>query len=297
MIVFGGHQGYVSTNEVWVLSIGEDPHWTPLLPAGSPPAARSQAAAIFDPLRDRMILFGGSWDADYEDEVMYGDTWSLELDPAPRWVQLSTAGTLPPRCKGASAVYDPFSDRMVLFGGWTGVSGLNARTLNDTWTLTLSGEPRWDRLAASNAPPERQETAAVVDTRRRRMIVSGGNGWQWSHTMNDTWALPLDGTAVPTWTRLPTGDQGRSVDQHAAIYSPERDALVQYGGEGAGNLCFELELQRNEWSQVNSDVTGPFPIRRVLPTLIADPVQPRLRLFGGGWGCKHDFWEMALDDP
>lgn len=305
VLVFGGRLGFLpSTNEVWSLSLGDEPRWTAIVPEGTPPEPRDESAAIYDPVRDRMIVYGGVWKADFSDEVLYGDVWSLELAGTPRWVPLSPPGTPPGKRKGASAVYDPSGDRMLVFGGWTKVplpypwSGYTHEPLDETWSLSLSGTPEWRLVAVTDAPPGRQETVAVVDATRGRLVVSGGSDRQWGGQMNDTWALPLDaglsGTAA-TWTRLPTPDTSPSVSQHAAIYSPERDRLIQYGGSGVGNLCYELDLASATWHEIDSDVSGPFPSRRIQPTLMADPVLPRLRLFGGGRGCQHDLWEFPLE--
>ena len=65
MIVFGGGTcaGSQFFNDVWILSnangSGGTPAWTQLSPAGTPPAARKGAAAVYDVNGNRMIVFGG----------------------------------------------------------------------------------------------------------------------------------------------------------------------------------------------------------------------------------------------
>ena len=64
-IIFGGSFGYggAITNEVWVLSdaVGQagTSAWTEITPAGTPPAARHGATAVYNPTMNRMIVFAG----------------------------------------------------------------------------------------------------------------------------------------------------------------------------------------------------------------------------------------------
>jgi hypothetical protein len=78
MVVFGGRGGvYFSdnylNNDAWELALGTL-YWKRLTPMGPVPAARSEHTAIYDPVRDRMVVFGGNVD-------LYGnklnDTWTL----------------------------------------------------------------------------------------------------------------------------------------------------------------------------------------------------------------------------
>jgi hypothetical protein len=70
-----------------------------------PPAARVQHAAIYDPVRNRMLVFGGLAGSSLKNEV-----WELSLAGTPTWKLLSVAGTPPSARRGASAIYDPVRD-------------------------------------------------------------------------------------------------------------------------------------------------------------------------------------------
>src|SRR5439155_27297482 len=70
MVVFGGNDRTLR-NDVWALSLGGSPAWSALLAAGSSPAGRSDHAAIYDPVRDRMVVFGG-YGGGYRNDV-----WAL----------------------------------------------------------------------------------------------------------------------------------------------------------------------------------------------------------------------------
>src|SRR6185436_15311058 len=118
--------------------------------------------AIYDPVRDRMLVLGGTG----VDNML----WALGLSDPPAWTQLAIAGPNPPRLAWHTAVYDPAGDRMIVFGG-DGGHGY----LNDVWALTLSGTPAWTQLVPTGTPPGvRADHTAILDTPRNRMIVFGG---------------------------------------------------------------------------------------------------------------------------
>src|SRR2546426_8137529 len=50
---------------------------------------------------------------------------------------------------GHSAIYDPASDRIIVFGGY----GAHRGMLNDVNALSLSAPPFWRPIAPLNAPP------------------------------------------------------------------------------------------------------------------------------------------------
>src|SRR5262249_8875211 len=148
--------------EAWSLSLTGTPTWTRIEPLGMPPAARERPVVIYDPVRDRALLFGGAG------TTYMNDVWELSLDSSPEWKRVTYAGT-PPSPRGShSAVYDPVRDRLVIFGGNT----LESWNNNDTWALSLGGVPTWTQIASDGTqPPERSMAAAVYDAPRDRMVI------------------------------------------------------------------------------------------------------------------------------
>jgi hypothetical protein len=63
MIIFGGQTWYAQDlNDVWVLDLSQESissQWKRLYPSGDPPQPRSMLGSIYDPLKNRMIIFGG----------------------------------------------------------------------------------------------------------------------------------------------------------------------------------------------------------------------------------------------
>jgi hypothetical protein len=123
MIIFGGSTSdayFGCHNDTWELKLhGQTPNWHRLTPQGTLPSPRRTMASIYDPVRDRMIIYGG-WDGTASASAFLGDTWALSLHGAPEWTQLDPGGALPTNRDATSAIYDPVADRMVLFGGWSG---------------------------------------------------------------------------------------------------------------------------------------------------------------------------------
>jgi hypothetical protein len=142
MIVFGGgaHSSGISSyyNDVWALSLTDTPSWTQIATAGMPPDAREGHTAVYDALRDRMVVFGGFTSPG---PVYFNDAWALSLRGTPTWTQLLPSGAAPRQRYGHTAIYDPVRDRMVVFGGDDNTDLLTY--FSDTWMLN------WDHTTAT----------------------------------------------------------------------------------------------------------------------------------------------------
>jgi hypothetical protein len=123
MVVFGGLGGSV-LNDVWALSLSGTPAWNELSPTGTPPTARDLHTAIYDPVRDRMVVFAG-----YDDSGDRNDVWALSLSGPPAWSALTPTSTPPTGRNGHTEIHDPVRGGMIVFGG----SGGGYR--NDVWRL------------------------------------------------------------------------------------------------------------------------------------------------------------------
>jgi hypothetical protein len=193
MVVFGGYgsssSGPIYLNDVWELSLAGSPAWTQITPAGTPPITRRQHTAIYDPIRDRMVVFGGGTNSIPPN---LNDVRSLSLAGSPAWTLLTPAGTPPSARYGHEAIYDPVRDRMVVFGGYNGTS-----SWNDVWELSLADSPGWTQLAPAGTPPSaRYWHRAIYDPVRDHMAVFGGNDG--SNNRSDVWYLKWASTvSVP----------------------------------------------------------------------------------------------------
>ena len=72
----GGAQDGALLDDLWLLDLATL-EWSAAQPGGTPPAARSGSTLIADPVRGRLLLFGGKTVGGET-----GDLWRLELEPA-----------------------------------------------------------------------------------------------------------------------------------------------------------------------------------------------------------------------
>ena len=231
VLVFGGYGRHYPTspqyeylNDVWELSLEGTPQWTELTPAGQAPSGRLAGAAVYDPMRQRFVGFGGTINAPV-------DTWVLNLRGQANWQPLPIGGVRPNGHWGMTWVYDAKLDRMLIFGGSTddGYYGAN----NDVWELTLRGLPQWRKLTTSgDRPVARRSGAAIFDPLRNRMVIYGGfDAVPGSDQfLGDTWALDFD-SDPPAWSQLnPAGALPPGRDGVPAAYDPLSDRMIVYGG-------------------------------------------------------------------
>jgi hypothetical protein len=145
LTVFGGSTGSTGapTNGVWTLTHangqGGTPTWKTLIANGAAgsPHARSFQTAVYDASSNRMIIFGGNSTGG----LCFNDVWVLSdangLSGVVHWTQLKPtglqpAGLFPALRNSHGAVYDPVSNRMIIFGG----SNSDDAWMNGIWVLT-----------------------------------------------------------------------------------------------------------------------------------------------------------------
>lgn len=281
-LVLFGQSGYqVYSNDVWVRSLSDDRvPWTLLEVAGVHPGATIAGTSIRDPVRDRMIVYGGS-PAD--------GVWSLSLSGTPAWTRLAAGGDGPGSRQGIVGVYDPDGDRMIIIGGYGGVPAAG----NDVWAFALGDASGWSQLAVSGTPPGgRSDYAAVYDSNRHRIVMFSGLNYPDA----DVWALTLGGP--PAWEQLhPAGDSPPQLGQAAAAYDPVHDRMVLYGGvqSGVGALEDAWVLQFGDVPTWTHLAPVPRPVARNSPCMVYDEIRDRFVMFGGGIS---DTWSLTLaPDP
>jgi hypothetical protein len=259
-------------NDVAELVVGRDSGWVALPVSGTFLSRRYGHSAVYDPVRDRIIVFGGY------NGFYLGDLWDVRITSVVAGTQLFATGTAPGPRDFHSAIYDPVRDRMILFGGnFGGVFN------NEIWSLDLSGTPRWTRIVpAGTSPTARLSHRAVYDPSGDRMIVFGGFD---THTQSDLWSLSLSGT--PTWTRLlPSGPSPGVRHGHSLIFDSNRVRLVLFGGlvQESGFVyddLWELPLAAPSMQWRMLAASGGYPVGRYSHFSLFDPVQDRMLVSGG----------------
>lgn len=220
MLMFGGDEFYGSfLNDLWLFDTDGPPTWTQLSPSGALPSKRVDPAFVYDCRRGRLLLFGGL----DEFGVYKNDLWELDLHAPVHWTQLTPTGTPPPGRAAHVAVYDPWRDRMVVYGG----EGLSGQLLGDTWFLSFGANdaPGWKPLDPGLAPSPRRGHVAVYDPQRLRMVMYGGDadGVAWTLKLigDPEWRV-FDADGVPPAGRYET----------SAVLDARNDRMLVYGGLG-----------------------------------------------------------------
>jgi hypothetical protein len=161
-------------------------NWTRMA-AVPAPAPRMEPAMWTD--GSNAWLFGGS---NSRTGAYFTDTW---LWTGTGW-QSHTSGLQPPPRDSARVAFDSVRGRAVLFGGFSGSSGV----LGDTWTWDGI---TWQRQTPAVSPPARGEHAMAFDPGRARVVLFGGTNVA-VVPVNDTWEWDgVNWAAINTPARPP----------------------------------------------------------------------------------------------
>jgi hypothetical protein len=267
----------------WVRSLAGDEGWHLLEVPGPGPGFKEAGCTAYDPVRQRMILFGG---------LFTNGVWALDLNGSPRWHQLAPAGSGPGDRYGATMVYDPGSDRVIVFGG------SSPPLQDDVWAFALGNGSGWSKPPVVGGPPAaRFSPACAFDPLRHRMLIFSGYE-QLPDDVNpissaDLWALSMGDTLV--WTRISTsGDGPPGLALAAASFDVRHDRLVLFGGaewrSDAQREAWSLQFGTiPHWSKITPDSMPP---PRAGAAMVYDARRDRFVAYGGS---ATDTWELSLE--
>jgi cysteine-rich repeat protein len=166
-VLFGGQDTSAVFGDTWEW---DGTTWTQRMVPG--PAARSGHAMAYDPVRRKIVMFGGAG---------FADTW--EYDGA--WTQVAPAASPPPRT-GLVMAYDPRRARVVAFGG-----SAPGSYLADAW--------EYDGQSWSQRMPVAQINARVQSPLAQdvtgKLLLFGGS--QLFTLLTDTWRLGFESSTMP----------------------------------------------------------------------------------------------------
>lgn len=236
----------------------EAPQWRELTPGLQPLAGH---ILVSDPVRQRIVLFGGS-----ERTRRSTETWEFD---GYRWQRIATSYTPSPR-NYAAATYDERLQRVVLFGGVT-----DTGYLNDTWTYDGLD---WRTIDTPTKPPAQPAAMAYFPALQRIVMFSGANSSTWLFDGSD-------------WQRLPTAD-GPSARRplFQLLLDRARNRLILMGGnEGFGTPNTDMwEFTGTNWQIL--PLVHPVPVD--YGELVYDEARQRLALLPG---FSNQWWELTDD--
>ena len=250
---------------------------------GPEPSPRQDGATAWDPVSNRLFVFGGLSTSNQD------DLWSFSI-ARQQWSLVAADGVIRPLARfGHTLVYDSLRRRLILFAGQAN------SFFSDVWAYDLAANT-WQQLAAGGVgPPSRYGHSAVYDPKLNRMVIS--HGFTTAGRFDDTWAFDL---AANSWKDItPAGIKPTKRCLHHAVLDEKGNAMYLYGGCSSGfgpcpqDDLWVLDFSTNLWQQV---LATPKPPGRYHNGLAFDAIRRRVVVFGGVVGGTNgaDVWEYDL---
>ena len=227
---------------------------------------RTGGVAIYDPVEDRLVVFGGS-----DGETLRNDVRALRLSVEP--LAAAVCGGPPPAPAPATGSASP----------------------GDLEWMTL-------HIGEGPAPSARVGGAGAYDATRRWFVVYGGRGGDLQHEpLADVWAFSLDTYA---WMLLDDGSGHAPPARwgHAASLDDRTGTLVVFGGTNKATSYSDVwlfEPDRLAWTEVTGGMMGPWPAPRSGAAAVLRNPGGRLVIAcgRGAAGFEEDVWSMGLRSP
>jgi MYXO-CTERM domain-containing protein len=231
-------------NQVWEMDPA-GPTFTEKTVPQDGPKGRLSPAIAYDPVAEKVYMFGGAADNGGGGTTPANDFWEWN---GATWTAVQ-ADSPPAARANAAMAYDPARRSLILYGGYV-MEGKDT----DTWEWSSSNRT-WTKLAAKGGPGSLIGPGMVTDLGGKRILLFGGsassestdptliNGmsdhvWQW------------DGATL-TWTDLTvyTSTAGPYVDSFSNIgFDERRQKLIVYYGTGYSAVFWEWDAVTRGWA-------------------------------------------------
>jgi len=296
------------------------------------PSGRFLPGFVYDPINDRIMMFGGG-----NDDDVYDDTWILDYTTGD-WIEL-VLDSSPVHRSSTVMVYNSADEVIILFGGhngtewdsdtwvfdcntetWTDVTpahspygrgshamvydSINDKVLlfsgygsigpeiADTWAYDYNTNT-WEEMNPSTSPGQRYGAGYVFDEGNGTMIIFGGN----SHGhYSDTWRYNY---ATDTWTEFSPTDNPGALKWSVMTYDSVNDKSILFGGDIdyplVANGTWIFDSANGQWGEREPTIA---PISREAFGFAFDPVNEKAVLFGGTEGANvfyNDTWSYDYD--
>ena len=266
IVLFGGRRAKTTfdgditlLNDTWIWN-GTD--WSQISTPHAPDP-RQLMAMMYDPTRDRIVLYGGtkrtadgkagSFEATYDTWEFDGTDWTRVADTEPK-------------VKFPNLAYDVARNQTILVGVDDAVKTLMYSY--DTAAHT------WNKLTPEKLPDCANDAVMVYRARTQEVVLLGGVCTVADDIVDKTWEW--NGT---NWSEATLNNPLRATGQ-AIAYDALRDTIVTFGGNNAFSTtprAFTFLLKDDYRSA--SDIARPSP--RSLAAFTTDPVNRTAWLYGG----------------
>jgi len=233
--------------------------WTRASESG--PSGRDLTAAVYDPSRSRVVLFGGL------DGTASNSTWEWD---GLGWSQQFPV-TSPSARYGHALAYDPVRGTVLLFGGTTG----SGAPLSDTWEWNGKA---WSQITVAG-PSGRAGHAMALDADRKKIVLFGGgtmSGKSMATANAETWEW--DGAA---WAQKSPATSPSARGLTAMTYDTQRKRVALFAGEANSTTRSDeyWEWDGTTWAKATPPATRPST--RSGAAFAYDPIRKTGTVFGG----------------
>lgn len=238
MIIYGGFSINGRLGDLWAFDLNNN-QWYEIHQGISMPKKRCSHSAIYDSKLNRMIIYGGTKSITRLEGSIYGDLWSLDLDPFSstklkknllelEWTNITPKLSPEPRFSHHSWI-DEKLNIMYIFGGFTG-----KESSNDLWIFDLSIEKEfgWKKIKSKRTWPKTiSENSAFIFNSLNNSVYFFSGCYE-NKFSSEFWCLNLDSII---WSLLPLDFSNPSVPsvrwKALSLYNNSDNTMVIYGGE------------------------------------------------------------------
>ncbi|MFX1252441.1 MAG: Kelch repeat-containing protein [Promethearchaeota archaeon] len=247
MFLFGGMDSLGRKADTWLFNYS-DTQWIQIFPEASPPA-RDSHSMIYDPVNQKVILFGGYGASLYK---MLNDTWAYDYTTN-TWTELTPAIS-PSARYGHTMIYDNASQKGILFGGhsWDDDNQLWIFH-NDTWTYDYATNT-WTELIPHFYPSARYWHSMTYDSVSKKVILFGGIGDP-DNKLNDTWIYDY---LSNEWVQDPSEVYPSGRFGHDMVFDSANQKIILFGGrDSSGTIlndtwAYSYHESGGTWELMNS---------------------------------------------
>ena len=229
IIMFGGNTAAGYKNDLWWY----DPisnTWTEKIANGAPgsPPARYGHSMVWDPVGQRVIMFGGN-DGTYKNDWWWYDPLSGTNGA---WIDMTTAAISPTARNGHSMIWDPIKQKVIMFGGYNDLDTSQWKNdlweynpISNTWTMKIAN-------GKDDSPPARQLHSMVWDPIGQRVIMFGGRGDS-NSVKNDLWWYD---PVANSWTKQTPFISPSARQAHSMVWDTIGQKMIMFGGFDVNGL-------------------------------------------------------------
>ena len=188
------------------------------------PDARAEAAMAYDPVRKKILLFGGRMAGE---KWVAGDTWEFDGN---KWQQIKKSGPTPR--SGAVMVYNTRRKQIILFGGNPVIS--KEKDYNGPmWSWDGND---WKQMDVKDSLIF--NSCMAYNTTENFILRFGG--WNGKERVNDTWVFK-----DKEWEKLNVEKSPAARNHSIMVYNPESNSFFLFGGHDGDNVFGDMWTFKN----------------------------------------------------